>query len=254
MTSQHLMCLVSSNLCRDVGKRPLLEGSDSEADSVNSSVGPSPRGDTRTGGAVGGRPSNGGSGGSPSPSGPWRLVITGHSLGAGIAAFAGLFLHTLYPGVRVFCYSPPAWMMTPELSKFSERFVTSVVINKDLFSRYAFVMFCGMCRCSTAVRVHPCASTCTLHACFSIYQMDRKAGKAFQKAASCAHAKVLDNQECEIEQEPHKDKTGWLPRSIHIHSNCTRAPSQKSFPAHAEVGYLQILGNGSFICPRHIAK
>lgn len=111
--------------CRDVGRRPLLEGSDSEADSVNSSIAPSPR------------PNNAGttSSGAPSPSAPWRLVITGHSLGAGIAAFAGLFLHTLYPGVRVFCYSPPAWLMTPELAKFTEQFVTSVVINKDLFSR-----------------------------------------------------------------------------------------------------------------------
>lgn len=121
-------------MCRDLGKRPLLDGSDSEAESVNSSVAPSPQG---SGGVNTGRASNPSStsSGAPSPSGPWRLVITGHSLGAGIAAFAGLFLHTLYPGVRVFCYSPPAWLMTPELSRYSERFVTSVVINKDLFSR-----------------------------------------------------------------------------------------------------------------------
>ena len=47
----------------------------------------------------------------------------------------------MYPGVRVFCYSPPAWLMTPELAKFSERFVTSIVVNKDLFARYDSVVF-----------------------------------------------------------------------------------------------------------------
>jgi Lipase (class 3) len=77
-----------------------------------------------------------------SPGVQWRLVITGHSLGAGIAAFAGLFLHSLYPETRVWCYSPPGWLMTPELAAYSKHFVTSVVINKDVITRCGALHLC----------------------------------------------------------------------------------------------------------------
>jgi hypothetical protein len=138
---QHLLASVpcfksiQSEMFRDMGKKPLLEGSDGEADSVNSSVAPSPQGVLYKSPVTA-------SGSFASPSAPWRLVITGHSLGAGIAAFAGLFLHTMYPGVRVFCYSTPAWLMTPDLAEYTEKFVTSVIINKDLFSRCIFLPHC----------------------------------------------------------------------------------------------------------------
>jgi Lipase (class 3) len=65
----------------------------------------------------------------------WRLVITGHSLGAGVAAFVGMHLRTLYREVHVFCFSPPGWLMTPSLAAHTHGYVTSVVINKDFVPR-----------------------------------------------------------------------------------------------------------------------
>lgn len=70
---------------------------------------------------------------------PWRLVLTGHSLGAGIAAFAAMYLHAALPetDVTAWCFSPPGWLMTPQLAAWCESFVTSVVINKDVVPRCA---------------------------------------------------------------------------------------------------------------------
>eukprot|EP00892_Ulva_mutabilis_P011439 jgi/Ulvmu1/8668/UM047_0006.1 len=78
-------------------------------------------------------PHGGGGGGG----GPWRLVITGHSLGAGIAAFAAMYLHAALPDtdVTAWCFSPPGWLMTPQLADWCRSFVTSVVINKDIVPR-----------------------------------------------------------------------------------------------------------------------
>lgn len=70
---------------------------------------------------------------------PWRLVLTGHSLGAGIAAFAATYLHAALPDtdVTAWAFSPPGWLMTPQLARWCEGFVTSVVINKDVVPRNA---------------------------------------------------------------------------------------------------------------------
>ena len=62
-------------------------------------------------------------------------MVTGHSLGAGIAAFVGMHLRRVYFDVQVWCYNSPGWLMTPELAKSGKDFVTSVVINKDLVPR-----------------------------------------------------------------------------------------------------------------------
>jgi hypothetical protein len=66
----------------------------------------------------------------------WSLVVTGHSLGAGIAAFVGMHLRRTY-NVHAWCYSPPGWLMTPELAESTKPFVTAVVINKDMVPRHA---------------------------------------------------------------------------------------------------------------------
>lgn len=79
----------------------------------------------------------------------WRLVVCGHSLGAGIAAFVGMHLRRIFVNVHVWCFSPPGWLMTPELADSAKGFLTSVVINKDIVPR------CGspMCRQSLRQRV-----------------------------------------------------------------------------------------------------
>lgn len=63
------------------------------------------------------------------------IVVTGHSLGAGIATFVGMHLRRVFADVKVWCYSPPGWLMTPQLAEGTKHFVTSVVVNKDLVPR-----------------------------------------------------------------------------------------------------------------------
>jgi Lipase (class 3) len=65
----------------------------------------------------------------------WSVVVTGHSLGAGIACFVGMHLRRVFFNVQVWCYSPPGWLMTRELAESTTSFVTSVVVNKDLVPR-----------------------------------------------------------------------------------------------------------------------
>lgn len=81
----------------------------------------------------------------------WSIVVTGHSLGAGIAAFVGMHLRRVYFDVQVWCYNPPGWLMTPELAESGRDFVTSVVVNKDWVPRCA----------GTRVRCVHSAMSCT---------------------------------------------------------------------------------------------
>jgi hypothetical protein len=65
----------------------------------------------------------------------WRLVITGHSLGAGVATFLGLYFKQAVPNVRVWCFSPPGALMSPSLAEHTLPFVTTCVYNKDMVPR-----------------------------------------------------------------------------------------------------------------------
>lgn len=71
----------------------------------------------------------------------WRLVVTGHSLGAAVAVLVGLRLRRMAPDLRVWAYSSPGGMTTPELSAALEPFVTNVVIGKDLIPRLGTATF-----------------------------------------------------------------------------------------------------------------
>ncbi|KAH9514419.1 hypothetical protein Btru_025200 [Bulinus truncatus] len=63
------------------------------------------------------------------------LVITGHSLGAGVAAILAVLLHPKYPHLMCFSFSPPGGLMSTNASKFTQNFVCSVVVGKDLVPR-----------------------------------------------------------------------------------------------------------------------
>lgn len=64
-----------------------------------------------------------------------KLVITGHSLGAGAAAVLAILLKSSYPDLICFSYAPPGGLLSFEASKQSQEFICSVVLGKDLIAR-----------------------------------------------------------------------------------------------------------------------
>ncbi|GLC44315.1 hypothetical protein PLESTF_000055300 [Pleodorina starrii] len=88
----------------------------------------------------------------------WRLVVTGHSLGAGAAALLALRLRSALPHVEVRCwaFAPPGSLTSPALSRALRPFTVSVVTGKDLIprlslntmERYRDEMITALARCS----------------------------------------------------------------------------------------------------------
>uniref|UniRef100_A0A7S3VM95 sn-1-specific diacylglycerol lipase n=1 Tax=Dunaliella tertiolecta TaxID=3047 RepID=A0A7S3VM95_DUNTE len=65
----------------------------------------------------------------------YKLIITGHSLGAGVAAVLGLLLLPSYPGLRVWAHAPPGGTLSPKAAKMTTEFCTSIVHAKDMVPR-----------------------------------------------------------------------------------------------------------------------
>lgn len=65
----------------------------------------------------------------------YKLVITGHSLGAGTASLLAVLLRNSFPNLRCYAFSPPGGLMSKALADYSKQFVVSVVLGKDLVPR-----------------------------------------------------------------------------------------------------------------------
>ncbi|KAI5627353.1 sn1-specific diacylglycerol lipase beta [Silurus asotus] len=65
----------------------------------------------------------------------YKLVIAGHSLGAGAAAILAVLLRSSYPTLQCYAFSPPGGLMSKALAEYSKQFVVSVVLGKDLVPR-----------------------------------------------------------------------------------------------------------------------
>ncbi|XP_076027933.1 diacylglycerol lipase-beta [Genypterus blacodes] len=65
----------------------------------------------------------------------YKLVITGHSLGAGTASLLATLLRSSFPTLQCYAFSPPGGLMSKALADFSKDFVVSVVLGKDLVPR-----------------------------------------------------------------------------------------------------------------------
>ncbi|XP_051912411.1 diacylglycerol lipase-beta-like isoform X1 [Hippocampus zosterae] len=66
---------------------------------------------------------------------PYKLVITGHSLGAGAAAVLAILLRHSFPTLQCYAFSPPGGLLSKALADYSKDFVVSVVLGKDLVPR-----------------------------------------------------------------------------------------------------------------------
>ncbi|XP_042636969.1 diacylglycerol lipase-beta [Orycteropus afer afer] len=65
----------------------------------------------------------------------YRLVLVGHSLGAGAAALLALMLRGAYPHVRCYAFSPPRGLLSKSLHEYSKNFIVSLVLGKDVIPR-----------------------------------------------------------------------------------------------------------------------
>ncbi|XP_020029481.2 diacylglycerol lipase-beta isoform X1 [Castor canadensis] len=65
----------------------------------------------------------------------YRLVIVGHSLGAGAAALLAIMLRRSYPQVRAYAFSPPRGLLSKSLYEYSQDFIVSLVLGKDVIPR-----------------------------------------------------------------------------------------------------------------------
>ncbi|XP_069123504.1 diacylglycerol lipase-beta-like isoform X2 [Argopecten irradians] len=77
-----------------------------------------------------------------------RLVITGHSLGAGAAALLAILLKPDYPDLICFTFSPPGGLLSLEASTCCSDYICSVVLGRDLIPRLGI---CSMEHLKTSI-------------------------------------------------------------------------------------------------------
>jgi sn1-specific diacylglycerol lipase len=74
----------------------------------------------------------------------YRLVVCGHSLGAGCAFLISLYLRRFFPTLRCFAFSPPGGLATADLCAASMEWCTSTVCGR-LFSGVSFASVIRVC-------------------------------------------------------------------------------------------------------------
>lgn len=65
----------------------------------------------------------------------YGLVVTGHSLGAGVACLVASELRSIRPHVKCIAFNPPGGLLNDTLRQDSQSFCTSVVCGQDAISR-----------------------------------------------------------------------------------------------------------------------
>ncbi|NXC46683.1 DGLB lipase, partial [Penelope pileata] len=65
----------------------------------------------------------------------YKLVIVGHSLGAGTASVLAIMLRNSFPTLKCYAFSPPGGLLSKTLADYTKRFIVSVILGKDLVAR-----------------------------------------------------------------------------------------------------------------------
>lgn len=65
----------------------------------------------------------------------YQLVVTGHSLGAGVAVLLGIKLRPTYGNLRVYAFSLPAGLISRDAARLTEAYVFTVGVGDDLVMR-----------------------------------------------------------------------------------------------------------------------
>jgi len=89
----------------------------------------------------------------------FRLVVTGHSLGAGTAAILAFLLRAKYPmlGVQCYAYSPPGGLLSRAAASESRGFTVSVVVGDDVIPRTSLTNIANL-----SLSVKSICSSCSL--------------------------------------------------------------------------------------------
>ena len=65
----------------------------------------------------------------------YKLVITGHSLGAGVSILLGAKLRSKYSDLRVYAFATPAGLLTRDAARVTENFALTLGIGDDFVMR-----------------------------------------------------------------------------------------------------------------------
>ncbi|XP_065890027.1 diacylglycerol lipase-beta-like isoform X3 [Dysidea avara] len=72
----------------------------------------------------------------------YKLIISGHSLGAGVAAVLAVLYHSRYENLHCYAFSPPGSVFTLPLVEYSKSFITTIIYGNDIIPRCVAYMFC----------------------------------------------------------------------------------------------------------------
>nr|XP_056722302.1 diacylglycerol lipase-beta [Euleptes europaea] len=65
----------------------------------------------------------------------YKLVVVGHSLGAGTASILAIMLKNAFPTLRCYAFSPPGGLLSKSLADYTKQFIISVIVGKDVVPR-----------------------------------------------------------------------------------------------------------------------
>ncbi|CAH0394561.1 unnamed protein product [Bemisia tabaci] len=65
----------------------------------------------------------------------YKLVLTGHSLGAGTSVLLAILLKPKYPDVKVYAFATPAGLLSREAARYTESFVMTIGVGDDFVMR-----------------------------------------------------------------------------------------------------------------------
>ncbi|XP_040214388.1 diacylglycerol lipase-beta [Rana temporaria] len=65
----------------------------------------------------------------------YKLVIVGHSLGAGAASILAIMLRSSFPTLKCYAFSPPGGLLSKALAEYSQSFIISIILGKDFVPR-----------------------------------------------------------------------------------------------------------------------
>mmetsp|Transcript_8707 Transcript_8707/g.19113 ORF Transcript_8707/g.19113 Transcript_8707/m.19113 type:complete len:753 (+) Transcript_8707:114-2372(+) len=74
----------------------------------------------------------------------YKLIVTGHSLGAGAAILLSVILRPAFPSLHCFAFGTPGSLLDPRSCDEYSSFVTTTVMNNDLVCRLSFPSLCQL--------------------------------------------------------------------------------------------------------------